>query len=191
LSRDQAISAVRKALAREEWIEALVTSYVWGQGPTGYGPHRLAEILNEPGLADCLAQAVGALRSHGAVASYGVFRGAVKGFGPAFFTKFLYFLGRAVRPVPLPAPLILDMRVSRVLRAYAASIGEQIREESTAKVAAWIWSDGGWTPHRYDVYLRWMAAASEQLTSAGIGWPPSSPDLLELAFFEGRCHPTV
>ncbi|WP_322939925.1 8-oxoguanine DNA glycosylase OGG fold protein [Actinacidiphila paucisporea] len=62
---------------------------------------------------------------------------------------------------------------------------------SAAKVAAWIWSDGGWTPHRYGVYLRWMTAASEQLASAGIGWPPACPDLLELAFFEGRWNPTA
>lgn len=28
---------MRDAVAREEWIEALVTSYVWGQGRTAYG----------------------------------------------------------------------------------------------------------------------------------------------------------
>lgn len=191
LSRGQAVSAVRDALAREEWAEALVASYVWGQGRTGYGPHRLAEILNESGVADRLAEAAEVLRSNGAVASYGVLRGAVKGLGPAFFTKLLYFLGPAVGSVPPTAPLILDMRVARVLRAYAAGIGEQMGEQSAAKVAAWIWSDGGWTPHRYDVYLRWMTAASEQVASAGIGWPPACPDLLELAFFEGRWNPTA
>lgn len=105
-----------------------MASYVWGQGLTGYGPHRLAEILAEPGLADCLAQAAEALRSHGAVASYGVLRGAIKGLGPAFFTKLLYFLGPAGGTVPPPAPLILDMRVARVLRAYAAGISEQMGE---------------------------------------------------------------
>ncbi|WP_344322201.1 hypothetical protein [Streptomyces macrosporus] len=57
-------------------------------------------------------------------------------------------------------------------------------------MAAWIRWDGGRTPHRYGVYLRWMTAAG-QLAAAGIGWPRSSPDLLEVALFAGAWDPVA
>lgn len=203
-------SAAREAAERGEWAEALVALYVWGQGTIGYGPHRLKEILSEPTIDYTLTEAAavlreegglheqgalhneGALHEAGAVAAYRVLRGAVRGLGPAFFTKFLYFLGLATDAPAPPAPraLILDQRVARVLRAHAARVGSDIDLPSAADVAAWIWSDGGWTPHRYGVYLPWMAAADDQLASSGIGWPESSPDLLELAFFNGIWNPT-
>lgn len=76
-----------------------------------------------------------------------------------------------------------------MVRAHATRVGLDIGLTSAADVAAWIWSDGGWTAHRYEVYLRWITAASGQLASAGIGWPGSSPDLLELALFDGVWDP--
>ncbi|WP_353051355.1 hypothetical protein [Streptomyces sp. Caat 7-52] len=56
-----------------------------------------------------------------------------------------------------------------------------------ARLATWLWSDGGWTPHRYSVYLSWMHGATEQLTRS-THWPPT-PDLLELALFRGAWTP--
>lgn len=60
-----------------------------------------------------------------------------------------------------------------------------------ADVAAWIWSDTGWTSHRYDVYLRFMTAAADRAARAGTGRPWSRPDLLELALFEGAWDPAA
>lgn len=80
---------------------------MWGQGRTGYGPYRLKEILAEPLVADVLAKAGGTLREQGAVAAYRVLNGAVKGLGPAFFTKLLYFLNHFPPPRPtLPPPRV-------------------------------------------------------------------------------------
>ena len=168
-----------------------MASYVWGQGRTGYGPHRLKEILADPAAADVLAQAGAALRQEGAVAAYRVLSGGVKGLGPAFFTKFLYFLDQAMDTSRVPRALILDQRVARVVRAHATRLGADLGLPTAAAVAAWTWSDGGWTPHRYEVYLRWTAAAAEQLATAGVGWPRSSPDLLELALFAGAWDPAT
>ncbi|QIY69680.1 hypothetical protein HEP84_11420 [Streptomyces sp. RLB1-33] len=92
VSRERVVAAVRETLAREDWAEALVASYVWGQGRTGYGPYRLKEILGTSGVGDVLAQAGHAFREEGAVGAYRVLNGAVQGLGPAFFTKYLYFL---------------------------------------------------------------------------------------------------
>ncbi|MFD3372819.1 MULTISPECIES: hypothetical protein [unclassified Streptomyces] len=207
ISRDQVVAATRGAAERSEWAEALVASYVWGQGRIGYGPHRLKEILAEPTADDALAKAGAALRQEGAVAAYDGLRGAVKGLGPAFFTKFLYFLDQghvldhaysldqghsldlATDAPVAPRALILDQRVARVMRAHAARVGADMALAHASDVAAWIWSDSGWTSHRYGVYLEWIHSATEQLASAGIGWPGSRPDLLELALFDGVWNP--
>ena len=203
ISRDQVVASTRRAAERSEWSEALIASYVWGQGRTGYGPHRLKEILAEPTVDDALAMAGATLRQEGAVAAYRGLHGAVKGLGPAFFTKFLYFLDQANRldqvyfralateAPAAPRALILDQRVARVMRAHATRVGADMALASAPDVAAWIWSDSGWTSHRYGVYLGWIHAATGQLASAGAGWPGSRPDLLELALFDGVWNPAA
>ncbi|MEV2192033.1 hypothetical protein AB0I02_13720 [Streptomyces phaeochromogenes] len=201
ISRAQVVVATRGAAERSQWSEALVASYVWGQGRIGYGPHRLKEILAEPTVDGALAMAGDTLRREGAVAAYDGLRGAVKGLGPAFFTKFLYFLDQAylldqvslpdlATDVPdAPRALILDQRVARVMRAHATRVGADMGLASASDVAAWIWSDGRWTSHRYGVYLKWIHSATGQLASVGIGWPGSRPDVLELALFDGVWNP--
>ncbi|MCF3132447.1 8-oxoguanine DNA glycosylase OGG fold protein [Streptomyces olivochromogenes] len=191
VSRAQVVAAVGEAVERREWSEALVASYVWGQGRTGYGPHRLKEILAEPAVAPALAEAASVLKEDNAAAAYRVLYGAVKGLGPAFFTKLFYFLDLAVDGPSSPRALILDQRVANILRAHATRVGLAMGLPSVAAVADWIWSDGGWTPHRYDVYLEWMTAAAGQLAESGVGWPVASPDLLELALFSGVWDPTA
>ncbi len=191
ISRAQVVAVAREAVKRGEWSEVLVASYVWGQGRTGYGPHRLKEILAEPNVFDVLERAGATLQEEGAVAAYHVLYGAVRGLGPAFFTKLLYFLDLAMDTSTAPRALILDQRVARVVRTHATRVGLEVGATSTPDVAAWTWSDGGWTAHRYGVYLRWITAAPEQLTASGIGWPASSPDLLELALFDGVWDPAT
>lgn len=191
ISRSEVVTIAREAVRGGAWAEALVASYVWGQGRNGYGPHRLREILAKPNTSDALAKAGAALREEGAAAAYRGLYGEVRGFGPAFITKLLYFLDRAIDAPVGPRALILDQRVARVVRIHATRLGVELGLPSAADVAAWIWSDGGWTPHRYGIYLHWATAAAEQLVSCGIGWPEASPDLLELALFDGVWDPAA
>ncbi|MET9953213.1 hypothetical protein ABZ135_16920 [Streptomyces sp. NPDC006339] len=198
ISRSQVVDAVRDAVGREAWSEALVAPYVWGQGRAGYGPHRLKKILAASHVGDAVAEARAALREKGAVAGYRALYGAVSGLGPAFFTKLLYFLDSlhfldlTAGDPRSPRALILDRRVARVVRAHAQRVGRDMGLDSAADVAGWVWSDGGWTPHRYETYMGWMAAATQQLREAGIGWPPEAQaDLLELALFDGVWDPAA
>ncbi|GHA77290.1 hypothetical protein ACIQRS_05230 [Streptomyces termitum] len=191
VSRDQVVAAVREAVEHGRWAEALTASYVWGQGRTGYGPHRLRAILAGSGTSESLASAGRTLQEDGAVAAYGALRGAVKGLGPAFFTKFLFFLDLAVHPSAAPRALILDQRVARVLRAHATRTGQEAGLPSAAGTAAWTWSDSNWTPHRYEIYLRWITAASNQLAASAPDWADAGPDVLELALFEGVWNPAA
>ncbi|MFE2101571.1 hypothetical protein [Streptomyces sp. NPDC059468] len=110
-------------------------------------------------------------------------KGQAPGLGPAYFTKFLYFAGLALEPVPGMRPLILDQVLARRLRQMAAAVGRECGHDPDGSIAAWVWSDGNWTPHRYRVYISFMHAAADQL-AAHEGWPSgAAPDLLECALF--------
>ncbi|MFD5519595.1 hypothetical protein [Streptomyces sp. NPDC127066] len=187
VSRAEVASAVADALQREAFREALVATYVWGKGkrgtPGGSGPAALHKILTFDGLDAALAGAVTALREHGAPEAYAALKGQVPGLGPAFFTKFLYFTGLALPPAHGVRPLILDRVLARRLRQIAAAVGRESGHDPDGSIAAWVWSDGNWTPHRYRVYLSFMHAAADQL-AAYEGCPSdATPDFLECALF--------
>jgi hypothetical protein len=77
----------------------------------------------------------------GALAAYGFLLagpGKIDGLGPAFFTKFLYFMGYG-RAGGTLQPLILDSRVARNLNAL----------RSTG------WKTTGWPLAQYEEYLEW------------------------------------
>ncbi|MBG7696571.1 hypothetical protein HCJ76_00220 [Streptomyces sp. MC1] len=187
VSRAEVASMVADALRREAFREALVATYVWGKGKSGSlkgsGPATLHLILAAEGLDAALAGAVTALREHGAQAAYAALRGRVAWLGPSFFTKFLYFAGKTVQPAKGPEPLILDQRLAQRLRILAQVVGRETGHDPDGSVAAWVWRDADWSPHRYGVYLSFMQAAA-RLAAATDGWPSvASPDLLEYALF--------
>jgi hypothetical protein len=167
----------------------LVASQVWGHGDRGYGPHRAARVLARPDLAATLTEAVSLLVSDGACAAYDKLD-AVRHLGPAFHTKFLYFAGQALPEVKGPRPLILDAVLARVLRRHATRLGRAAGLPWAPDVARRIWSPGGWTSHRYSVYLTWMSATTTHLAANLPAWP-HSPDLLELALFTGAWNPAA
>ncbi|MGV9565017.1 8-oxoguanine DNA glycosylase OGG fold protein [Streptomyces sp. NPDC003480] len=94
-----------------------------GQGgsPGGSGPTTLRRILAADSLEAALAGAVTAMSEHSATAAYAALRGRVPGLGPSFFTKFLYFTGKAVPPANGPQPLILDRVLARRMRSLAVA----------------------------------------------------------------------
>ncbi|MFC9467737.1 8-oxoguanine DNA glycosylase OGG fold protein [Streptomyces coelicoflavus] len=86
-------------------------------------------------------------------------------------------------PARGPRPLILDRKLSRRLRQLAAAVGRESSHDVDGSIAAWVWSDGNLSPHRYWVYLSFMQDAADQLAAGDI-WPASAaPDLLECALF--------
>ncbi|MGW4076835.1 8-oxoguanine DNA glycosylase OGG fold protein [Streptomyces asiaticus] len=96
------------------------------------------------------------LRSHRAmrVRRTSSLRGAhqqIPAFGPSFFTKFLYFAGKTLRPAHGPEPLILDRLLSLRLRSLAINVGRDTGHDPDGSLAAWIWADWNWSPHRYQV----------------------------------------
>ena len=160
--------------------DLLAASFIWGWGTAGYGPRRLRDIRAaagdrlEPSLRNALDAAGKDPASPDPIAGYACLYGGydhqdravpgqepwsrLHGFGPAFFTKFLYF--------STPGALILDNRLANAV--YRRS---QLPNLVTA--------DGRslpWTPYRYSVYLHWMTQTAQALEVA--------PDLLELTLFQ-------
>jgi len=160
--------------ATGDWMAVFAASFIWGTGRVGYGPHRYREIVEGTGgrINEMLTAAVEAARedviggyaqlyggydpkSRAAANSEGWSR--IYNFGPAFFTKFLYFTTRGA--------LILDNVLAR-------------RVHDLAHIPYLVAVNGRsvqWSPYRYAVYLKWMHQTA-QLIGA-------EPDELELTLF--------
>lgn len=148
-----------------------VLSYVWGWGRRGYGPARLSRIrtaTTDDAIRAVLDEALADLDTLGPIAAYKRLRGAVPGWGPAFFTKWLYFAdqvggrGRA---------LILNKKVAirlQELTQMPCLVDSQRRSRR-------------WTAYRYAVYLAWAHGAADQVSEATRS--PVPADLVELALF--------
>jgi len=155
------------ALDEQQAAELLVNVNAWGYNRTGYGAWRTKELLAQPGFPRSATRALDILRTAGpAVAYYFLYNSAkdgsrdeghVQGWGPAFFTKFLYFADpenqpRAVRS--RPTALILDVYMARAVNRTAPSkpLGH--------------FRDNGWTTPQYAFYITLLdRLATEQRSS--------------------------
>lgn len=125
---------------------AMAAAAAWGAGTNWRAVVRAQRTWDHPQalLRSKLQTAVQVLVGQGAVAAYQLLRegpGRIDGLGPAFATKFLYFVGYGTTPIG-PPPLILDRYVARGLN----------------RLLGWTWPDTGWTVRQYATYLDWAVA---------------------------------
>ncbi len=145
-------------------------TYIWGQGKIGYGRARFDRITRttpRDGIVAVVEEATALQSACGRLSAYDYLRGVdqsstVPYWGPAFFTKFLYFVD-ASHP---RRALILDQVMAREV---AGLTGMPHLVDSRGRAQRW-------TEYRYGVYLAWMAqtAAEFQVTA----------DFLEYALFK-------
>jgi len=135
---------------------AFVVSMAWGYGKVGYGPDRVQKTLSAPAVSGSLIQVTKIVRRDGASAGYRALasKWRVRGLGPAFGTKFLYFQSRSS-----PRPLILDRLIGKWFQ-------EKVKISLTT---------GAWKPGSYDLYLKTMNEWSQ-----GVG---VDPETLEMIIF--------
>lgn len=150
------------------------SSYIWGQGSNGYGRARVERIIRTTPpeqLSAVIASARARLAEHGPLSAYAYLPGAgstctVPCWGPAFFTKLLYF---AATP-PAPGSALILHNLTAGIVADISGLPHLVDERGRS---------GRWTKYRYGVYLAWMTMVSAKLDVL--------PDLLEYALFtEGR-----
>jgi hypothetical protein len=165
--------AAEPASAGGNW-RLFCSSYIWGQGSNGYGRVRIERIIRTTPceqLSAIIASARARLAECGPLSAYAYLRGGgsactVPRWGPAFFTKLLYF---AETPSTPGSALILDNLTAHVV-AGIGGLPHLVDERGRS---------GRWTEYRYGVYLAWMTLVSDTLQVA--------PDFLEYALFtEGR-----
>jgi hypothetical protein len=96
--------------------DAFLPCMAWGFGRVGYGPHRVTNMLAEGQrtVESKLAAVVHAAVGGKPVDAYGLLAGRsrLEGLGPAFGTKFIYFVDRRA--------LILDRIIASSLKALSA-----------------------------------------------------------------------
>ncbi len=187
VSRGQVMDVASRCATSGDWRHLLVASYVWGYGVVGYGPSRLRRVLKNAEDGQALTRAVTELGSDarnedsGAVRAYRVLsgKGHIAYFGPAFFTKFLYFAGQAVQ-VDGQKPLILDAVMAGAVRGYVADLlGGDKQAKSDAQR---VWPKGGWSAYRYGCYVDLMnRVASGIRVDSRLAVPA---DVVELAVFK-------
>ena len=116
LDRHAVRAAVAGALARGDALAAVLPVMAWGYGRVGYGPHRVEQMLapGESVAAESSPEAASVAQRGDAVAAYCLLGGSCRldMLGPAFGTKFLYFVGGGA--------LILDRLVADGLERVAS-----------------------------------------------------------------------
>ena len=116
------IFALAAAESAHRELHTAVAAYVWGLGKNVYSIGRLVRAFttNADIVEDNLLKAASILERDGAVAAYeSMLRGGAaqtKFMGPAYFTKFLFFIGYQNPAVTGLRPLVLDKRVATELR---------------------------------------------------------------------------
>jgi hypothetical protein len=149
-------------------------SFVFGYGLSELGPARFRRIIRRTTpeqISAIVGEARQRLNTCGSLAAYDYlrysdWRGRVPVWGPAFFTKLLYFANTSGEGL---IALILDHQMARIVRRlsgirYLVTGGRNYRR---------------WTAYRYGVYLAWMHLVAEELDVRA--------DFLEYALFtQGR-----
>lgn len=120
-----ATNAPSDGLAAER---AFITVMAWGFGNVGYGPYRTRRALaSTPQAAARLQRVAAALFENGVYAAYGLLGSAdqarLQGLGPAFGTKFLYFIQPADTS---PRALILDETVASWLEEQGIRLNPNV-----------------------------------------------------------------
>ena len=144
---------------------AFIAAMAWGFGMSGYGPWRTRRMLdNTPQALQHLRQAATTVRGAGAIAGYRYLanEGRIAGLGPAFGTKFLYFIPQAVSG---PHALIHDAVVTAAICSHG---GPHL-------------SPRAWSTLTYETFLGQLGS-----WSAVVGVEPTD---LEMILFSSSVNP--
>jgi hypothetical protein len=159
VSRQDVVAVAARADESEEMAyRAFLASMVWGYGNVGYARLRTSRCLEDPAAVKHLVDAARTVKSAGAVAGYKCLAGRcrIKGLGPAFGTKFLYFCSKTGA---WPTALIFDSLVAGWLQ-----------QNSHVRINPLSWNSAN--------YGRYMAAMTEWADAVGV-----ESDEIELCIF--------
>lgn len=106
------LASVAAANVQPELITRLfLGAMMWGYGTVGYGPYRTHRMFTDPDFANVVAHSFTSIANGQVQQAYEQFQ--LPMCGPAFFTKYFYFVGLGYSLNP--QPLILDTVIARKL----------------------------------------------------------------------------
>lgn len=125
IDRIQAVQLSPVVTDEEEAVQVFLLAMLWGYGLVGYGPFRTRRILDRPEAAAELLEVAQVAQRNGGLAAFNLIadrragnsRSFLKWLGPAFGTKYIYFLTAKSNP-QRPAP-VMDAVVYRWFRKHA------------------------------------------------------------------------
>jgi hypothetical protein len=147
------------ATGAEQAVRAFLASMAWGYGRTGYARWRTNMALTQTvAVPERLQRVAERVATDGGLAGYDLLGGdcRVRHLGPAFGTKYLYFIPQADGQAPA---LILDRIVAGWLRANTSTVFNPVP----------------WAPSIYRGYAQTLGGWAEQLGVA--------PDVVEELIF--------
>jgi hypothetical protein len=159
-----------------EAVDKFLAAMIWGHESgengrrDGRGPWKVLQMLDDDTSSRQVLQAIDVSSRSAVAASYASLAGALKRCGPNFFTKHLYFAGKALSIRHFP--VIFDNRVAVGISRLAGvsdSVARMISVSTTRKQAA------------YMAYLDFVHEESDRLQC--------QPDQIEVFLFEGAGEP--
>lgn len=162
VDRQEIFDLASEVRSPEDCLELFIWVLGWGTGTQARSIGRSAPALHDPNLKERLWRSFSTVQDLGAVEAYRRLYSwddhRVKYFGPAFFTKWMYFVAYDFWDNSSPAPLILDKWAAKALD----------------------WPTTGWSSSRYGQYLD----IAEQIREA---WASDmSAHVVEYALFRIR-----
>lgn len=175
IDRKQAVRLSPIVTNEEEAVQVFLLAMVWGYGLVGYGPFRTRRILDRPEAASELLEVAQVVQRDGGLAAFqliadrrnGGKRSFLKWLGPAFGTKYIYFLTAKNSPKE-PAP-VMDAVVYRWFRKHAP--GRKLRVDF-------------WHTPSYEQFLNSLAEWAADITEQ-FGQKIRIDDVEYLIFAEG------
>lgn len=165
--QDLAREAVASSLPSDA-RRLFLASMIWGYGTVGYGAYRTQIMLSPPNIADQLHDLVMLVSAGQIEQAFNLVD--IDMCGPAFFTKYFYFIGLGGNVEP--APLIFDSRVADTLEKIGVSPKEfgRVTRKKDGSISS-VYPNGCGYVQYLDLMHDWSAAMS------------CRPDAVELALF--------
>lgn len=142
----------------EEPLDILIASMVWGFGIRGYGPARVARMLETDGAAGIAADIIKTVKTKGAGPGFSALfkgngRGRIYGLAVAMGPKLMYFACRGLSPCPSPQPMIYDQWVFASLKLLPGAEQPSLPSsgEALPNPKGWVSQEG------YETWCQWAA----------------------------------
>lgn len=201
IGRDHGIRLTQIVKDENAAVRVFLLAMIWGYGPVGYGPYRVRRVLDSPSASLRLFEVAQLAQSRGGLEAFAHIAeerlkdpNYLKHLGPAFGTKYLYFLTASVSTV-VTTP-VMDAIVARWFVKNVSDASISVENWKTQSYASYISHLTEWSQSLVDreeepldladvEYLIFAAGATFEKSPEwseewhNENWEPSTSELLD------------